>query len=140
MFSREQVQILSNSEEKNCCESVKTRNYVLQSKNNFRWLFIVILKQNVRIRVFFSYDIQHYLSFTLKLHETYIPMLGQLYTLRGTSHVLNRTSDFYQDSSPGQVTDFFWMSPENNDENDDDDNNDDNDDKDNNSTITLRTI
>ena len=31
-------------------------------------------------------------------------MLGQLYTLRGTS-------DFYQESSPGQVTDFFVFEP-----------------------------
>ena len=31
-------------------------------------------------------------------------MLGKLYTLRGTSHFLNRTSDFYQEFSPGQVT------------------------------------
>jgi len=60
-------------------------------------------------RFFFSYDIQHYLSFTLKLHETYIHMLGQLYILRGTSHFLNRASDFYQESSPGQVTEIlFW--------------------------------
>ena len=58
-------------------------------------------------RFIFSYDIQHYLSFTLKLHETYIHMLEQLYTLRGTSHFLNRTSDFYQESSPGQMTDFL---------------------------------
>ena len=36
-------------------------------------------------------------------------MLGQLYTLRGTSHFLNRTNDFYQESGPGQVT-FFLMS------------------------------
>ena len=31
-------------------------------------------------------------------------MWGQLYTFRGTSDFLNRTSDFYQESSPGQVT------------------------------------
>ena len=48
-------------------------------------------------RFIFSYDIQHYLLFILKLHETYIHMLGQMYTLRGTS-------DFYQESSRGQVT------------------------------------
>ena len=49
MCSREQVQILSNSEA-NFCESVKTSDYDvdLQSKNNLCWLFIVILKQNVR--------------------------------------------------------------------------------------------
>ena len=45
----------------------------------------------------------HYLSFTLKLHETYICILGQLYTSRKTSHFLNGTIDFYQESSPGQV-------------------------------------
>jgi len=39
----------------------------------------------------------------LKLHETYIRILGKLYTPRGTSHFLNGTSDFYQESSPGQV-------------------------------------
>ena len=48
MCSREQVQILSN------CESVKTIDYGvdLQSKNNFRWLFIVILKQNIRPKIY----------------------------------------------------------------------------------------
>jgi len=61
------------------------------------------------LRFIFSYDIQHYLSFTLKLHETFIHI--QLYILRGTSDFLNRTGDFYQESSPGQVTDFFFMSP-----------------------------
>ena len=55
-------------------------------------------------RFIFSYDIQHYLLFILKLHETYIHMLGQMYTLRGTNHFLNGTSDFYQESSRGQVT------------------------------------
>jgi len=30
----------------------------------------------------------------LKLQETYIRILGQLYTPRGTSHFLNKTSDF----------------------------------------------
>jgi len=57
-------------------------------------------------RFIFSYNIQHYLSFTLKLRETYI----QLCTLRGTSHFLNRTSHFYQESSPGQVTEnkIWW--------------------------------
>ena len=40
----------------------------------------------------------------MKLYKTYIRILGQLYTRRGTSHLLNRTSDFYQESSPGQVT------------------------------------
>jgi len=33
-----------------------------------------------------------------------ICILGQLYTSSGTSHFLNGTSDFYQESSPGQVT------------------------------------
>jgi len=48
----------------------------------------------------------------LKLQETYIRILGQLYTPRGTSHFLNKTSDFCQVSSPGQVTEnTFWVSP-----------------------------
>jgi len=35
---------------KNKCKSVKASDYGvdLQSKNNFRWLFIVILEHNVR--------------------------------------------------------------------------------------------
>ena len=49
--SREQVQILSNSEEKTNCEYVKMNDYDLQSKNNFCW-FIVILKQSVRIKIY----------------------------------------------------------------------------------------
>jgi len=53
-------------------------------------------------RFIFNYDIQHYLSFTLKLHEPYIHMLGQLYTLGGTS-------DFYQESSPEQVAEFLYL-------------------------------
>ena len=48
-------------------------------------------------------------SITYHLHETYIHI--QLYILRGTSDFLNRTGHFYQESSPGQVTDFFFMSP-----------------------------
>ena len=73
--------------------------------DNYRWLFIVLLQHNTRLKAlcsFFSYDIQHYLIFTLNIQVTLIRILGQQYT-RGTSHFLNGTSDFYQESSPGQV-------------------------------------
>jgi len=39
-----------------------------------------------------------------KLYETYIRILGQLYTPTGTSHFFNGTSHFYQVSGPGLVT------------------------------------
>ena len=75
----------------------------------YRLLFIVLLQHNTRLNAlcsFFSYDIQHYLIFTLNIQVTRIRILGRLYT-RGTSHFLNGTSDFYQESSPGQVA---WKS------------------------------
>ena len=68
-------------------------------------LFTHVINLYVVTDVLKIYNItyHHYLSFTLKLHETYICILGQLYTSRKTSHFLNGTIDFYQESSPGQV-------------------------------------
>jgi len=69
MCSREQVQILSNSEGKKQIVSLLKRvtMVLIQSKNNFRWLFTVILKQNSRQRFIFSYDIQHNCTGTVQI-------------------------------------------------------------------------
>jgi len=49
----------------------------------------------------------------LKLHATYIHILGQPYTSKGTSHFFNVTSDLSQESSPGQVAEKnnWWALP-----------------------------